>query len=84
MRQERVSVGPPFRVIHTVQDSDDRISPPSQDPIETAAKGLEAAGGAATLALGAASDGIDRISGFFGRAKDKSKVLRQNKASNTE
>lgn len=51
---------------------------------ETATRGLEAAGGAATLALGAASDGIDRISGFFGRARDKSKVRRQEKATETE
>lgn len=50
----------------------------------TAAKGLEAAGGAATLALGAASDGIDRITGFFGRARNKSKVRRQENATGTE
>ncbi|MBB5164133.1 hypothetical protein [Mycobacterium sp. AZCC_0083] len=50
----------------------------------TAAKGLEAAGDAATLALGAASDGIDRITEFFGRARNKSKVRRQENASDTE
>ncbi len=45
---------------------------------DTATKGLEVASGAATAALGAASEGIDRISGFFGRSRDKSKVRRQD------
>lgn len=51
---------------------------------DTAAKGLEVAGDAATLALGAASDGIDKISGFFGRARDKSKVRRTEKAAEAD
>lgn len=45
---------------------------------EAGAKGLEAASEAATLALGAASQGIDRISGFFGRSRGKSKVQRRD------
>lgn len=42
----------------------------------TATKGLEAASGAATLALGAANEGIDRISGFFGGARERVKARR--------
>lgn len=51
---------------------------------DTAAKGWEAAGGAATLALGAANESIDKISGLFGRARDKTKVRRQEKSTETE
>src|SRR2546425_1873220 len=38
VRQKRVFLGSPFRVIHAVQDSDDRMSPPSQDAIEPTAE----------------------------------------------
>jgi hypothetical protein len=49
---------------------------------DTASKGLEAASGAATLALGAASESIDRIGGFFGRTREKAR--RRYKASDTD
>lgn len=51
---------------------------------DTATKGLEAASGAATAALVAAGESIDRISGFFGRSREKSTIRWQEKASETE
>ena len=38
----------------------------------------------ATLALGAATEGIDRLGGFFGRAREKSKTLRREKPSDRD
>lgn len=51
---------------------------------DTATKGLVAAGNAATLALGAASDGIERITGLLGRTRDRTAVRRRDKPSDTE
>ncbi|MFA5608474.1 MAG: hypothetical protein WDA07_15110 [Leucobacter sp.] len=49
----------------------------------TASAALEVAGDTATLALDAATEGIDRLSGFLGRARDKSKLRPREKPSST-
>lgn len=46
-------------------------------PMEAASAALDRVSDTATLALGAASEGIDRLSGFLGRARDKDKVRRR-------
>lgn len=48
---------------------------------ETATAAWNVAGDTASLALGAASEGIDRLGGFFGRARSRTQVLRRDKDS---
>lgn len=51
-------------------------------PIDAASAAIDRVSETASLALGAASEGIEKISGFFGRARDKTKVWR-NDATDT-
>jgi hypothetical protein len=50
-------------------------------PMEAASAAMDKVGDTATLALGAATEGIDRLSGIFGRARDKTKVWRNKETS---
>jgi hypothetical protein len=53
-------------------------------PIEAATAAVERVSDTANLALGATSESIDRLSGFFGRARDKTKVWRRDDAGDSE
>jgi hypothetical protein len=53
-------------------------------PIGAATAAVERMNDTANLALGAASESIDRLSGFFGRARDKAKVWRKDDAGDTD